>query len=184
MRNILFKIGKYLKPMFPNLPTDNLYKFGFVGCLFLLGLGVFYIANYRNQLIQSYDSYSVESVSLDLEYNKLTLEFEKAKRLIRENKTSKDSSIQLIEDYEKRFLDFKDSESLLNSRIKSVDDKMDVFNSYMWLYGLCILVLMSGSAFFCYKWYHNLQKFQDMLLQLQLRVEQGKLKSISNRNES
>lgn len=181
MKNKIFKIVKIikLKTMFPNLPTDNLYKFLFVGCLFLIGL-IFYTENKQEALLtESYDKYSIENIRQDIQYKNLKADYDKINNDIDYWKSQgrdvyfqkKDSLKNLISLYSAKLDVFKENDKVLSENLKSSVDKKTAFeiqkrknNCYKFF--LFFLVILSGGF-----WFFRLQIYQDNILKEDLRIK-------------
>jgi len=48
--------------MFPSLPTDNLYKFVFVGCIFLIGFIVYYRTSKEEIIYKEHNNLTLEYI--------------------------------------------------------------------------------------------------------------------------
>lgn len=153
-----------LKRMLPNLPTDNLYKFIFVGCLFLIGIGIYFFSNIYISLFESYDTYKIESVKLDIDYNKLKLEYSKTEKLIESDGSDPYYIDKVIGRLDSIVASFKENESILNSNIENVERKMRHFNCALPYLIVLLLLLIGLSVFFGFKWYDRLQKYQDKII--------------------
>ncbi|WP_286778973.1 MULTISPECIES: hypothetical protein [Sphingobacterium] len=181
MKNKIFKIVEIIKlrKMFPNLPTDNLYKFFFVGFLFLIGL-IVYTENKENSLLtESYDKYFIENVRQDIQYKTLKADYDKINNDIDYWKRQgsgvyikkKDSLKNLISLYSKKLKVFEENDSVLSENLKSANEKKIEFDKqkYLnkWYVGILgFLALLSGAL-----WFFRLQIYQDRILKEDLRIK-------------
>jgi|SRR5690606_32876845 len=167
MKEIIIKIAKTvnLLRMFPNLPTDNLYKFSFVGCLFLIGLEVYFYVTIQKSLTESYDKYKIESLVMDAEFSKLKFEYLKLEEMLDRNRLDNDSSNHLIDIFSESKEKFKTNELILNKKIENIETHIVQFDKSKPYMLLSFIVLLFGTIFFACKWYYRLQKHQDTIIE-------------------
>lgn len=143
MKKKITKIGKLLKPMLPNLPTDNLYKFGFVGCIFLLSLLYYIRSNEQSNLLKirsEYDKDYFNAIELKNEFYST-----------KDSNTLKKNEInRLINQVNRNQID--------------IESKVVKFNSQSnFMYGLLVVCFL-GALLFLWLWYVKLQKYQDIII--------------------
>lgn len=141
-----FKIGEIIKSMFPNLPTDNLYKFCFVGSIFLLGLLIFVRHNEYNKLLSLKIQYEREATYLRFDVKNYN------------SSTDKDES-------QKKVLNLKISD--INKNIAEVKDNISKFNEQANLSRILYIVLTLSIILFALLWYYKLQRYLDEILKKQ-----------------
>ncbi len=130
----------------PSLPTDNLYKFGFVGFIFLLSL-IFY----------SRSSEKENLLKLKYEYDMTYMEALNSKEiyLLRKD-TSETAKNEINKKIDKA-----------NREIYSIDTKIKNFNNesiiYNWIFAVCLIFCV----IFLGLWYYKLQKYQDIIIKSQ-----------------
>lgn len=174
-----FKIGEIIKSMFPNLPTDNLYKFVFVGCLFLIGLIVYGRIKKEDLLTESYDKYFIENIKQDLQYKSLQEEYKSINNEIDYWKAEggnnylrkRDSLRSLIRPYSAKLKVFEENDKILSKNLQIICEKKKEFekekfwsNCYIAIIG----AIATASGFF---WYFKLQILQDKILKQELRIK-------------
>ncbi|WP_166334626.1 hypothetical protein [Sphingobacterium chungjuense] len=153
--------------MIPNLPTDNLYKFSFVGCLFLIGLTAYLTGRYQSDLLASYDKYKLESIALDYQYEELLEEYQMI-----DEKVAIDSTLlngKEVLDFRKKRNLFKRTQANLNARIDIAQEKLDYFAcKILPSASLFAFILFLLAIYSCYLWYIRLQYYQDEILKSEL----------------
>jgi len=111
--------------MFPSLPTDNLYKFVFVGCIFLIGFIVYYrtskeeiIYKEHNNLTLEYIKNESRSKLLDKDNERFgkDLEFWENKKKI--SNYPKDSMRNVLDKHYLRTLNLRDTTLILIENLK------------------------------------------------------------------
>ncbi|WP_153846294.1 hypothetical protein [Sphingobacterium paramultivorum] len=142
----IFSNFKKLNMTLPSLPTDNLYKFGFVGFIFLLSL-IFY----------SRSSEKENLLKLKYEYDMTYMEALNSKEiyLLRKD-TSETAKNEINKKIDKA-----------NREIYSIDTKIKNFNNesiiYNWIFAVCLIFCV----IFLGLWYYKLQKYQDIIIKSQ-----------------
>lgn len=143
-----------LKKMFPSLPTDNLYKFGFVGFVFLLSLMIYTRYNSYNKLMD-----------LQLQ-NQIERSFVENERIayVKGGDTSLTSKLRI------------------NNRIDELNKKIDnyerverEFNRWGNLFTFFYFALSVFIVVFLFLWYYRLQRYQDILIKSQALNEKSKM---------
>lgn len=163
-----FNFGvKICKPMnIPNLPTDNLYKFGFVFSL-IIAIFLFYSFNEKKEYFEKYNiDLEFRSIDLDLKYAKFTEEYKIIEKKFNENPTDKEGEIlslkfELIENQKLKM------DSILSVYNKSVDvfnDDFKSFNTNIKYYKLFIGFSFLIAVFFAVLWYLKGQRYEDFIL--------------------
>lgn len=166
MKNIFDKIDKILKRMVPNLPTDNLYKFGFVGSLVLF---VFFI-NLLNNKIEKQKEYSfqidLKTVELDVKYESITTKSNFLKEIFNsdiDSATEAKFTIQLEKlEEEKAELDVE--KEINNTHIEDFNEKIEDLNLVKFIYGSLIFLSCLSLVIFGKLWYKRVQIIEDKIL--------------------
>lgn len=192
MKRIINKIGEIIKPMLPNLPTDNLYKFGFVGCLFLIGIIVFYTVKIEISLTTSYNNYKIENINLDLEFDKLNADYNSLKNEIKfwkskgeEVHNSKRDSLNLqIIKFDELKLAFGKNEGKINQEIKVVEYYQNIFFWFKIAMIIVVLILLLLTIKFGCLWYKKLQIHLDKLTKLEADNYENKLPKVRQTNDN
>ena len=183
MKRIINKIGEIINPMLPNLPTDNLYKFGFVGCLFLIGVIVFYTVKIEISLTTSYNHYKIENLNLDLEFDKLGVDYNSLKDEIKYWKSkgeevhgSKRDSLNIqIKKFEELKLAFNKNEQKINQEIKIVENYQNIFFWFKIVMIIVVCILLIITIKLGCLWYKKLQIHLDKLTKLEAENYENKL---------
>lgn len=150
MSKIIDKNGKVFKPMLPNLPTDNLYKFGFVGCIFLLSLIFFTRSSEKESLLK-----------LKAEYDRDYFNTTELKNEFIDSKDSNATKKQEINKLVKK----------VNRDLGIIKQKITDFNSQSTFMNIIFTVCTLGSILFLWLWYTKLQKYQDIIIEKESKKE-------------
>lgn len=145
---------KLLIMAIPNLPTDNLYKFGFVGFVFLISLLFYTRSAEKNNLLKIKSEY-------DLNYNH-TIDMKN------QYLSSKDTSFE-----EKAELNRKIDES--NDMSKDIKKRICEFDSEASFYNFLLSVCILFASVFLLLWYFKLQRHQDLIIKKQARNGNDKM---------
>lgn len=164
MKRLINKIDKFFKSMIPNLPTDSLYKFVFVGCIFLMGLIVYYRVSTKESLMESYDKNKIESIAINLDFAKLKLEYDKIDKLLGHQNVDRDTIDKLIDSYSEKYQSFFKADSLMRIRLDDLDRSLVKFDDQQPMYSSFIVILILIAIFSCALWYCKLQKHQDKII--------------------
>ncbi|WP_160067571.1 hypothetical protein [Sphingobacterium bovisgrunnientis] len=160
--------------MFSSLPTDNLYKFGFVGSLVLL---VFFI-NILNNKIEKQKDYSfqidLKTVELDVKYESITTKA----NLIAEISNSNIDSLTTIRlttqlenlENEKSKLDVE--KNINKKHVEEYNGKLESLSISKIIYGILILISSISLVVFGRLWYKKVQFFEDQILKDKLNKKE------------
>lgn len=175
MKNIIHKIDKNLKPMTPNLPTDNLYKFGFVGSLVLL---IFFI-NLLNNKIEKQKDYSfqidLKTVELDIKYEAISSKANLITDIFNSDIDSNTASkfTYRLEDLEKEKLETDVDKNINNKHIEEYNAKSESLITAKWIYGILITISSLSVLIFGKLWYNRVQVFEDKILKDKLTIKES-----------
>lgn len=139
----LFANFKKLIMTLPSLPTDNLYKFGFVGFIFLLSLIFYTRSSEKENLLKIKSEYDINYLQT-LELKEYFI-------------SNKDSS-------EVKKADVNRKISKANDQIEDIKNRISDFNSQSLFYNCLMVVCFILALFFLYLWYNRLQKYQDIIV--------------------
>src|SRR5690606_3881690 len=155
-----------LSDMFSSLPTDNLYKFGFVGSLVLL---VFFI-NILNNKIEKQKDYSfqidLKTVELDVKYESITLKANLITEIFNSDIDSLTASkftsqLEVLEN-EKSRLDVE--KNIHDKHIEEYNNKVESLSLAKIIYGVLITISLIILVIFGRLWYNKVQLFEDQIL--------------------
>lgn len=150
----------------PNLPTDSLYKFCFVGGLFM-----FFMSYYA--LIVKVENYDELSYKIDIEQLKLEVQMKSLKESYEmlapmfdaiENSDQENYVISKSDELEKRYeqLKIKETELEIQSEFFSNETKR-IINLKIITYILMGVGILTASLS-GWKWYAKIQKYHDYIL--------------------
>lgn len=163
-----------LNDMFSSLPTDNLYKFGFVGSLVLL---VFFI-NILNNKIEKQKDYSfqidLKTVELDVKYESITTKANLIAEISNSNIDSLTTSrlTTQLEDLEneKSILDVE--KNINKKHVEEYNGKLESLSISKIIYGVLILISSISLVVFGRLWYKKVQFFEDQILKDKLNKKE------------
>ena len=157
-------------PTLPNLPTDSLYKTGFIGCVFLVALGI-YLIQLKNE------KYLLSEKELDdilIENNHLGSNLKNKILSIDSLYFNEDYSAEIEKNLESELKNIEISNEnliLFESKIKRQIEFFDSTTShyYMSIYGLTALIILAtiGGIISVHLWYNRLQKYLDVIIKNQ-----------------
>jgi hypothetical protein len=152
--------------MFSSLPTDNFYKFGFVGSLVLL---VFFI-NMLNNKIEKQKDYSfqidLKTVELDVKYESITTKANLIEAIFNSEIDSLTASkfTAQFEDLESQKSKLDVEKSINNTHIEDYNEKLENLIIDKWVYGILIALSTLSVFIFGGLWYNKVQVLEDEIL--------------------
>ncbi len=168
--------------MFPNLPTDNLYKFVFVGGI--LASIVFYVT--LGNKVDSFESARkdilIEQLKIESDKIALTSEINLVNDLI---KSTKDSSAKAMmsdkkQDLQKRYRDFKFLAEKHSIDVQDFTRLQSNLNSYRQVSYIGIAVSLLLVIAFGAIWYCKLQRIEDEIVVLRKEKLKQELNNSNN----
>lgn len=183
----------------PNLPTDSLYKFMFVGGLVMIISGYYLNHNLQNEVLEDLNKIhssqieyrlftSLDSIRDKTSSRKFDREYNKISHSLKNNnlESAQKSTIKLDSLLEK---DLQVMEKLISSRIKSAQDSVklveigyslnEVSKLYKYLMILGTIINFVGGI--C--WYKKIQEPQDRMTKIQLEMMEIELEKAKNSNK-
>lgn len=166
MKILIFRIGKFLKPIMLNLPTDSLYKFIFIGCLAL-------IVFFYNSLDKRTKDFKQQNHELDLKFVELSLRdsnlaesyslLDTIFKTTTNNRVRERAEIKfegLSVEKEALEIDYSKFEKLSN-RLENEYNDLVSYKKRIWWIIASLLVIASLS---CLCWYFRIQIYEDRIL--------------------
>ncbi|WP_343320167.1 hypothetical protein [Sphingobacterium multivorum] len=180
--------------MFPSLPTDNLYKFSFVGCLFLIIFIVYTNTKKEELLTDSRDKFIIEQLKRNNVVSLLSYDVSLVRKealdliadsLIENNEGIRkgDSLLNVLKEQSKKVEELSGDGKILTENINSVEKKLESFRKDSKYWNILIIGLFNIMVFSGIAWYHKVQKYQDSILKNDAILKE---KEVSNtlKNES
>lgn len=153
--------------VFPSLPTDSLYKFCFVGGLFMVFLSYY-------TLVVKLEHYNELSYKIDIEQVKLEIQMKSLKEAYDmlapmfdkiENSEQEEYILSKSDELEKRHELLKVKEIELEIQSKFFSEESDrIINLKKLTYFLIAIGLVTACVS-GWKWYTKIQKYQDYILE-------------------
>lgn len=177
--------------MFPSLPTDNLYKFSFVGSLFLIILIVYSNMKKEELLTDTYNQFAIENIKQDNvlkenEYLLKSIKYEVDNMESWNTYTSRkgDSLKSLLNEYSKKLMEVKGENSILRQNIKSVEKKLVNFYQAKKFWNTLIFILSITMVLSGIGWYFKVQYYQDTILKNESLLKQNQVDETNETNKT
>ncbi|SMG35337.1 hypothetical protein SAMN05660862_2513 [Sphingobacterium psychroaquaticum] len=161
----------------PNLPTDNLYKFGFV---FSIIVFIFFIY-YHNKKVEYFQKMDLElkfkELDLDLKYSRLTEDFLYVAESFKSNRDSEMGDVlsKKFEELDNSKLKADSTLVLYNEKVGQFNVQKEEFENTQCLYYIAIGVSLFFSIICGLLWYCKSQKFEDRITKLRYLEMKQKL---------
>lgn len=155
--------------MIPNLPTDSLYKFGFVGGIFLIFFSYYTLLVKMENYTELSNKLDIEQATLQIGFNSL-IESQKTLNFMMENDKQGQQLEYVIsrsDELERAYEGLKSKEQEIKKRNESFKVITDQITSLRYLTYVLVLIGFIFTFISGYKWYYKIQKYQDLLLKIE-----------------
>lgn len=168
--------NKFKKKM-PNIPTDNLYKFGFVGSLFLLSFFIYNLVKIIENNSNKEFQIDLNSKILEIEHDHIADQYQFVGEIFKSNPSVEVANMakNRLDSLDEHKKQFKMKEATQNNVNKNFLDRKIYYFFYIGTFIFMAIVSVISTVLFGRFWYLRVQKIEDEILKNNLKKFDSKM---------